>query len=210
MELVSETGRLIPRTPTHVVIRETRVLGDRGDEASAIDTYVPGVMVRVVESEGEWALIAVDGASIGWIDVSRLASLKSADRIRVGSDGASAAVDAGVVPEPGEAPGTVFRDCKRCPEMIVVPAGSFEMGSPLHEEGRHDSEGPVRQVRIPRPFAVGKFEVTREEFATFVEATGRETGTSCWPGRRTASSPGRDSDGIVPDMRKPIATRPCA
>ena len=43
-------------------------------------------------------------------------------------------------------PGTVFRDCPNCPEMVVVPAGTFIMGSPESEEERGDSEGP----RAPR------------------------------------------------------------
>ena len=40
-------------------------------------------------------------------------------------------------------PGTVFRDCPECPEMVVVPAGSFMMGSPPSEAGREYDEGPV-------------------------------------------------------------------
>ena len=207
VDLVSETGRLIPRTPTHVVIREARVLDDRGDEASVIDTFEPGVTVRVVESEGEWTLIAVDGASVGWIDGSRLLSLKGADRTRVGLDGATAAVDAGVAPAPGEVPGKVLRDCEQCPEMIVVPAGSFEMGSLPNEEGRQDSEGPVRRVEIPRPFAVGKFEVTREEFEAFAEVSGRDTGTSCWAWRddgfQSRSGLGWDRPGYSQTDRHP-------
>ena len=78
------------------------------------------------------------------------------------------------------APGRVFRDCDACPEMVVVPAGSFMMGSPSHEEGRNDDEGPVHRVTIPAPFAVGRYEVTRGEFARFVEAAGHSTGNSCW------------------------------
>ena len=38
-------------------------------------------------------------------------------------------------------PGTVFRDCEECPELVVVPSGGFMMGSPSTEEGRVDSEG---------------------------------------------------------------------
>ena len=72
------------------------------------------------------------------------------------------------------------RDCPECPEMVLVPAGSFTMGSPASEEGRYDNEGPVHRVRIPEPFAVGKYEVTRGEFARFVSATGHDTGSSCW------------------------------
>jgi formylglycine-generating enzyme required for sulfatase activity len=60
---------------------------------------------------------------------------------------------------PGSAAGT-FRDCPTCPEMVVLPAGEFMMGSPESELGRDSNEGPQRKVAIDRPFAVGKFEVT--------------------------------------------------
>jgi formylglycine-generating enzyme required for sulfatase activity len=67
-----------------------------------------------------------------------------------------------------------FRECAAeqgkdyCPEMIVVPAGSFTMGSPTTEQGRNDNEGQQHQVTIPRPFAVSKFELTFEEWDTCV------------------------------------------
>jgi uncharacterized caspase-like protein len=53
-----------------------------------------------------------------------------------------------------------FKDCPGCPEMVVVPAGEFTMGSPVSEESRAIDEGPQHNVRIPKPLAVGKFEVT--------------------------------------------------
>ena len=56
------------------------------------------------------------------------------------------------------------RSCNFCPEMAVVPAGSFTMGSPPGEKGREPREGPQRRVTIARPFAVGKFEVTFAEW----------------------------------------------
>jgi len=61
-------------------------------------------------------------------------------------------------------PKDVFRDCKTCPEMVVIPAGSFIMGSPSSEKDRTDAEGPQHEVRIGAPFAVGKFEVTFAEW----------------------------------------------
>ena len=52
--------------------------------------------------------------------------------------------------------GDRFRDCSVCPEMIVVPAGEFVMGSPPHETGRKLHEGPQRTVLIPEEIAIGK------------------------------------------------------
>ncbi len=71
------------------------------------------------------------------------------------------------------APGETFRECAfegMCPEMVVVPAGDFIMGSPDGELGRSTAEGPLREVTVSR-FAVGKFEVTYEEWARCVALT---------------------------------------
>ncbi len=68
--------------------------------------------------------------------------------------------------------GESFKDCSDCPEMVVVPAGRFMMGSPQSEEGRYSDEGPQRRVTIARPFAVGKFEVTFAEWDACVAAGG--------------------------------------
>ena len=76
-------------------------------------------------------------------------------------------------------PGKTFRDCAACPQMVVVPAGSYRPGSPSHEVGRYDDEGPVRQVTIEQPFAVGVYEVTVGDYEGFVGATGYAGGKSC-------------------------------
>ena len=60
--------------------------------------------------------------------------------------------------------GELFQDCPTCPQMVVVPAGTFLMGSPPDEEGREDDEGPQHAVTIARPFAVGVYEVTVAEW----------------------------------------------
>jgi formylglycine-generating enzyme required for sulfatase activity len=65
---------------------------------------------------------------------------------------------------PTLADGQTFRDCADCPEMVVIPAGSFVMGSPEGEKDRGTHEGPQRTVSISR-FAAGKFEVTFDEWA---------------------------------------------
>ena len=69
-------------------------------------------------------------------------------------------------------PVKVFRDCDGCPEMVVLPAGSFMMGSPSSEEGRDGDEGPVHRVTIPAPFGVGKYEVTFSEWDSCVSSGG--------------------------------------
>jgi formylglycine-generating enzyme required for sulfatase activity len=57
-----------------------------------------------------------------------------------------------------------FKDCAGCPEMVVVPAGEFMMGSLDTEGGRERDEGPRHRVTIAKPFAVSRFEVTFEEW----------------------------------------------
>lgn len=74
-------------------------------------------------------------------------------------------------------PGSTFRDCDDCPEMVVIPAGQFQMGD-LNGEGEK-YELPVHQVILANDFAVGKYEVTRDQYAAFVSATGRETVSGC-------------------------------
>jgi formylglycine-generating enzyme required for sulfatase activity len=68
--------------------------------------------------------------------------------------------------------GRVFRDCPECPEMVVLPAGEFMMGSPQSEAERNTDEGPRHKVTIAKPFAVGKFEVTFAEWDACVAAGG--------------------------------------
>jgi formylglycine-generating enzyme required for sulfatase activity len=65
-----------------------------------------------------------------------------------------------------------FKECDECPEMVVVPAGEFMMGSPASEESREANEDPQRKVTIAKPFAVGKFEVTFAEWDACVAAGG--------------------------------------
>jgi formylglycine-generating enzyme required for sulfatase activity len=67
-------------------------------------------------------------------------------------------------------PGDTFRECDVCPEMVVVPAGSFMMGAHPEEQDRELDEGPQHRVVIARPFAAGRFEVTFAEWDACVAA----------------------------------------
>ena len=57
-----------------------------------------------------------------------------------------------------------FKECNDCPEMVVVPKGSFMMGTPATEIDRSKGEDPVHRVTIAQPFAVGRFSVSFDEW----------------------------------------------
>ncbi len=94
------------------------------------------------EKLGHWVLRYADGTVEEGAVVERKAREAEAQRAR------------------SHAPGTKFRDCPECPEMVAVPEGSFMMGSTSGD----DDERPVHEVTIARPFAVGVYEVTWEEW----------------------------------------------
>jgi formylglycine-generating enzyme required for sulfatase activity len=81
------------------------------------------------------------------------------------------------LPEPGSS--KTFHDCSYCPELVIVPAGSFVMGSPEYEVGRDPDEGPQRRVIFREPFAVGRFAVTVDEYSAFVKETAYRVGELC-------------------------------
>ncbi|MCB9958800.1 MAG: formylglycine-generating enzyme family protein [Rhodospirillaceae bacterium] len=82
-------------------------------------------------------------------------------------------------PAPAPVPATgTFRDCPTCPEMVVIPAGTFMMGSPTSEEGRWDDESPQHSVTLGR-FAISSHEITLGQFRQFVQATGRDISSYC-------------------------------
>ena len=58
------------------------------------------------------------------------------------------------------------------PELMVIPAGGFEMGSPPSEFGHRPEEGPLHYRHIDAPFALGRYPITANEFAGFEQATG--------------------------------------
>ena len=66
----------------------------------------------------------------------------------------------------GSKPGDIFRDCPDCAELVVVPAGSFDMGSTF------EYENPVRRVTIAKSFAIGRHEVTFDEWDKCVDDGG--------------------------------------
>ena len=82
-------------------------------------------------------------------------------------DGLLVAVAMGKKPciKPGS--GESFRDCPNCPEMVIAPSGRFIMGSPK-KGPEHQNDETQHEVRIAKPFAVGRFAVTFAEWGACV------------------------------------------
>jgi formylglycine-generating enzyme required for sulfatase activity len=111
------------------------------------------------------------------------------------------------------APGTTLRDCAECPEMVAIPAGEFMMGSPeTAREGVPEElakrERPQHRVRV-KAFALGKYEVTRGQYAAFARETGRGDGDGCyvWTGSKWEKEAGKSwrDPGFAQDDRHPAA-----
>ena len=65
-------------------------------------------------------------------------------------------------------PSESFRDCPQCPELLVVPAGTYLMG----KDGGAKREGPAHRVTIGSAFAIGKYEATFDEWEVCIEEGG--------------------------------------
>lgn len=84
--------------------------------------------------------------------------------------------------------GAGFSEYAECPEMVAIPAGHFIMGSAAAEKAwaaTHGAsleavadEGPQHEVILPT-FALGRYDVTREEYAAFVRETGHSVADGC-------------------------------
>ncbi|MBT7758585.1 MAG: SUMF1/EgtB/PvdO family nonheme iron enzyme [Rhodospirillaceae bacterium] len=75
-------------------------------------------------------------------------------------------------------PGDSFKDCPDCPEMVVLPPGSFRMGD--LNGGLNAMARPVHDVRINHTMAAGKFEISRIEYFTFVTSANHEPKKGCY------------------------------
>jgi formylglycine-generating enzyme required for sulfatase activity/serine/threonine protein kinase len=77
----------------------------------------------------------------------------------------------------------VFKDCDTCPDLVRVAAGEYLMGSSkadIDSGAAAGNEGPQRKIVMRQVLAVGRFEVTRDQFEAFVQASGHDAGSKCW------------------------------
>jgi formylglycine-generating enzyme required for sulfatase activity len=97
------------------------------------------------------------------------------------------------------------------PEMIVIPAGTALLGAGAHDAFRNADELPERRITISEPFAVSRYEITRDQYEAFVRATSQPVGGDCLTDRRKrgdwqldANTTFRDP-GFAQDGNHPVA-----
>jgi hypothetical protein len=112
-------------------------------------------------AKGEAGGAAKSNADVAEAEAKRIAEAEAKRKAQAARDPALS-----VTPRSGK----TFQDrlvdgdpCPMCPEMVVAPAGAFTMGSPPGEPARAPGEAQVR-VTIDRPFAVGKFAITFDQW----------------------------------------------
>jgi formylglycine-generating enzyme required for sulfatase activity len=117
----------------------------------------------------------------------------------------SAGTTAGTTSADKPAVGESIQHCTECPEMVVVPAGSFIMGSDHLEPvaGERRPEGPIHKVEIENAFAVGKYEITNAQFNAFVTATTYQPSSKCTKWRGPLEVQPFKGDWRDPDYGRP-------
>lgn len=83
------------------------------------------------------------------------------------------------IPKP---PKAGIRDCRFCPDMIVIPPGTAQLGPYPGEPAAKPTDGAQRKVTISNPFLISRFEVTVDEFHEFVKATAYRSAVGCVAG----------------------------
>lgn len=119
---------------------------------------------------------------------ARIAKIRAATAVQIAAydrssagrrNAASAASDAPVIWRTSKQPMLLWEQ-PYAPEMVVVPAGEFNMGSALTEPNRDAAEGPLHRVRIGSALAISKYPITVGEFAQFVADARYDAGNHCY------------------------------
>ena len=183
------------------VLRLQTALAAKGFAPGSVDGRAGSTTARAIEAfraASGYASSSVDLTAIDAAPIAALAASVEAWTRPVTTPSRTTSDPSPVRTEPAPRPsqraaGDVFTDCTGCPSMIVIPSGSFTMGSPSTESGRSDDEGPQRTVTIGSDFAVGRYEVTWVEWDACVADGG------C--GGYTPENPSGWSKGRNPVMR---------
>lgn len=97
-----------------------------------------------------------------------------------------------------------FRDCPICPDLVIVSAGNFEYGSALDDPGRGRFEKPATFITLAKPFAVGRLEILRQEYAAFIKETKHNSTEGCDVGAKRRGKFDWQNPGFEQDNRHPV------
>ncbi len=149
-------------------------------DSARVGSLPQGTRVQVTgrAAGGNWLRIAMSGGGAGFVFGELLrplgpasgADTPPADPAKPATQPQVAAVAPRAAAPPVRSPGarSPFRDCDDCPEMILLPGGSFIMGDDRGDK----TQRPVREVSIGREFAIGRYEVTVGEWRACMNAGG--------------------------------------
>ncbi|MBM3566973.1 MAG: hypothetical protein FJX42_12775, partial [Alphaproteobacteria bacterium] len=206
-----------------MIAQRAAVVRSRPDTgAERVTTLQAGMRVHVAgKVKGEnWYAVEWDGKRIGYVFGELLTDQPIQQAAVTPPPAPPPSRDPQAQPAVGQfpsapSPGTVFRDCPNCPEMVVIPAGSFVMGVAPGEEEREGVSDRLKGNSVPqhsvnvRSFMLGKYEVTVGEFGRFVNETGHRTDGGCVvPGKNEAEfdeSKNWRNPGFGQGERHPVA-----
>ena len=97
-----------------------------------------------------------------------------------------------------------FKDCPYCPSMVIVPTGVSQVGSPADERGRTPEEQLAGPAPVAKPFAIGRLEILRGEYAAFVAETGHTSAAACDTGSKRRGKWSWERPGFEQDERHPV------
>jgi serine/threonine-protein kinase len=132
------------RTLIRAIQQQLQRLGQAVDVTGVLDGPTAGLLRELASLQAGDEQLSVDADLLAELEARERWPLRAGDR---------------------------FRDCRQCPEMVVVPGGTFLMGSPAAEYGRQDNEGPRREVTV-RMFAIGASEVSFDDWQACVDQGG--------------------------------------
>lgn len=147
--------------------KDTAQIEDRGSGQAVATEKLPEEKVIAVEMLPEKAVAAIEKP----LEVGAATEKPPEEDANADSEVTIAAAAATGPAEPED--GASFRDCAVCPEMVVIPAGRFLMGTSAASGARPNSdESPQHAVTIAKPFALGRFEITFDDWNACVSDGG--------------------------------------
>ena len=162
LALAKVVARLIGLAPDDIYRRAERERRSQMRQARRVQALIYMLLLSVIAGLLGWINQAFIKEQWNWFTVMRPYMLKQVRPYALTADA-----------ERSLTVGDVFKECARdCPEMIVIPAGQFTMGSPSTDPGHNDDESPQHEVMIARPFAVSKFAVTFADWDACVSVGG--------------------------------------